>query len=63
LTQLLENEVYSGPLWIVYPKGPTSEVKESLLRVLLRTHGLIDTKVASVSAKLTAIRFVKRKEK
>ena len=31
------------------------------MRELFRSHGFIDTKVASVSAKLTAIRFVKRK--
>ena len=50
-----------GPLWIVYPKGANSLVKESLVRDLLRSHGFIDTKVASVSATLTAIRFVERK--
>lgn len=50
-----------GPLWIVYPKGANSQVKESLVRDLLRSHGFIDTKVASVSATLTAIRFVERK--
>ena len=50
-----------GPLWIVYPKGANSQVKESLVRDLLRSHGFIDTKVASVSARLTALRFVKRK--
>ena len=52
---------YTSPLWIVYPKGAKSEVKESGLRDLLRSRGFIDTKVASVSAKLTALRFVKRK--
>ena len=51
---------WSGPLWIVYPKGAKSEVKESQVRELLRSRGFIDTKVASVSARLTAIRFVKR---
>jgi hypothetical protein len=50
-----------GPLWIVYPKGAKSQIKESQVRDLLRSHGFIDTKVASVSTKLTAIRFVKRK--
>jgi hypothetical protein len=59
--QYLAGETYTGPLWVIYPKGPSSEVKESGLRDLLRSHGFIDTKVASVSEKLTALRFVKRK--
>jgi hypothetical protein len=58
--QYLAGETYTGPLWIVYPKGASSEVKESGLRDLLRSHGFIDMKVASVSAKLTALRFAKR---
>jgi hypothetical protein len=49
------------PLWVVYPKGANSPFKESTVRELLRSRGFIDTKIASVSAKLTAIRFVKRK--
>jgi hypothetical protein len=61
LQQYLAAETYTSPLWIVYPKGTKSEVKESGVRDLLRNHGFIDTKVASVSAKLTALRFVKRK--
>jgi hypothetical protein len=62
LRQHFEDETRSAPLWIVYPKGANSAVKESAVRELLRRHGFIDTKVASVSAKLTALRFVKRKE-
>jgi hypothetical protein len=61
LTQWFKSETCSGPLWIVYPKGVSSEVKESALRELLRSRGFIDTKVASVSATLTAIRFNKSK--
>ena len=61
LQQYLSAETYTSPLWIVYPKGANSEVKESGLRDLLRSRGFIDTKVASVSATLTALRFVKRK--
>ncbi len=45
------------PMWVVYPKGSRSEVKESALRDLLRGHGFMDTKVASVSVKFTALRF------
>jgi hypothetical protein len=61
LQQYLTAETYTSPLWIVYPKGTKSEVKESGLRDLLRSRGFVDTKVASVSAQLTALRFVKRK--
>jgi hypothetical protein len=61
LQQYLAAETYTSPLWIVYPKGANSEVKESGLRDLLRSRGFVDTKVASVSARLTALRFVKRK--
>jgi hypothetical protein len=51
-----------APLWIIYPKGSGSGLKESELREFFRGHGLIDTKVASVSAKLTALRFHSRKQ-
>jgi hypothetical protein len=61
LQQYFAVEIYTAPLWIVYPKGANSEVKESDLRDLLRGRGFIDTKVASVSARLTALRFAKRK--
>jgi hypothetical protein len=60
LRQCFARKTFSGPLWIVYPKGPSSEVRESDVRELLRAQGFIDTKVASVSAKLTALRFVSR---
>jgi hypothetical protein len=62
LAQYFKGKTCSGPLWMVYPKGAHSEVKESALRELLRSRGFVDTKVASVSAKLTAMRFTKRKE-
>jgi hypothetical protein len=61
LQQQLAAWTYTSPLWIVYPKGTKSEVKESDLRHLLRSLGFVDTKVASVSARLTALRFVQRK--
>lgn len=60
LDQYFAGQTCSGPLWVVYPKGANSSVKESALRELLRSRGFIDTKVASVSAKLTALRFAKR---
>jgi hypothetical protein len=61
LDQCLADKTCCGTLWVIYPKGASSGVKESTVRELLRSHGFIDTKVASVSAGLTALRFVKRK--
>jgi hypothetical protein len=61
LRQHFQDETRTVPVWIIYPKGTSSAVKESAVRELLLRHGFIDTKVASVSAKLTALRFVKRK--
>jgi hypothetical protein len=60
LDRYLAGKTYSKPLWIIYPKGSTSTVKESAVRTLLRSQGLSDTKVASVSTDLTALRFVSR---
>jgi hypothetical protein len=48
------------PIWIIYPKGPNKPVNETAIRSTLRHEGFVDTKVASVSATLTALRFVKR---
>jgi hypothetical protein len=61
LQQCFAARTYTSPLWIVYPKGAKSEVKESGVRDILRSYGFVDTKVASVSASLTALRFVQRK--
>jgi hypothetical protein len=61
LQQCFAARTYTSPLWIVYPKGARSGMKESGVRDLLRSRGFIDTKVASVSARLTALRFVQRK--
>jgi hypothetical protein len=50
----------SVPIWLVYrkgPKGPGHPLNESAIRTTLRAHGLMDTKAASVSAELTALRF------
>jgi hypothetical protein len=48
------------PMWIVYPKGSNKPIGETEIRNTLRQEGFIDTKVASVSATLTALRFLKR---
>jgi len=45
------------PIWLVYLKGPGHPLNESLIRSALLPRGLVDTKVAAVSATLTAIRF------
>jgi hypothetical protein len=47
----------SIPIWLVYPKGPGHSLNESAIRSLLRNSGMMDTKVASVSSRLTALRF------
>jgi hypothetical protein len=49
------------PIWMVYAKGRGHAIDENSIRALLRESGMIDTKVASVSAKYTALRFVYRK--
>jgi hypothetical protein len=49
------------PIWMVYAKGQGHAINETAIRSLLRENGMIDTKVASVSAKYTALRFVYRK--
>jgi hypothetical protein len=47
----------SIPIWLIYRKGPGHPLNESAIRTCLRAHGLMDTKVASVSPELTALRF------
>jgi hypothetical protein len=47
----------SVPIWLVYRKGPGHPLNESAIRTCLRAQGLMDTKVASVSTELTALRF------
>ncbi|HMD02914.1 MAG TPA: hypothetical protein VKG44_08095 [Candidatus Baltobacteraceae bacterium] len=50
------------PIWIVYIKGRDSPFGESAVRHMMRSLGYIDTKIASVSDRLTALRFIKRRE-
>jgi len=45
------------PIWVVYPKGARTPIGETEIRNTMRRAGLMDTKVASVSATLTALRF------
>jgi hypothetical protein len=51
----------SVPIWIVYAKGPGYALNETAIRSLLRGEGLMDTKVASVSNELSALRFSLRR--
>jgi hypothetical protein len=48
------------PIWLIYRKGPNKPLTETEIRSTLRHEGFIDTKVASVSQTLTALRFIKR---
>ncbi|HXC95247.1 MAG TPA: hypothetical protein VNU92_06070 [Edaphobacter sp.] len=47
----------SIPIWLIYRKGPGHPLNESHIRSTLRSLGYMDTKVASVSPELTALRF------
>jgi hypothetical protein len=47
----------SIPLWLVHRKGPGHPLNEAAIRTTLRAQGFKDTKVAFVSAELTALRF------
>jgi hypothetical protein len=51
------------PLWVVYTKGKGAPLGETAVRALLRERGLIDVKVASVSATLTALQFARRQSR
>jgi hypothetical protein len=59
LARLPKRQSDTPPLWIVYPKGSANPFGESSVRESLRGRGFIDTKVASVSSKLTALRFIR----
>ena len=49
-----------GPLWLVYAKGKASTYGEAAVRTAMRDRDWIDIKVASVSDRLTATKFVRR---
>jgi hypothetical protein len=44
---------------VVYTKGRGAPLGETAVRAALRERGLIDLKVASVSAALTALKFAR----
>jgi hypothetical protein len=49
------------PIWFIYRKGPGHPLNENQVRDIALTTGIVDTKVASVSAEFSALRFVKRR--
>ncbi|HTM16484.1 MAG TPA: hypothetical protein VL135_06255 [Terracidiphilus sp.] len=54
------------PIWFIYPKhsgrkGTVHPLSENFVRTTALATGIVDTKVASVSAALTALRFTKRR--
>ncbi len=49
-----------SPIWIVHGKGRAAVFGESAVRAGMRAGGFVDTKVAAVSAELTATRFSRR---
>ncbi|MBD5633221.1 MAG: hypothetical protein IAI49_01980, partial [Candidatus Eremiobacteraeota bacterium] len=48
------------PIWVVYVKGRSAPLGESAVREEMRRFGFVDTKIAAVSERLTALCFVKR---
>lgn len=56
------SETKSGiPIWFIYRKGPGHPLNENLVRETALATGIVDTKIASVSAEFSALRFVKRR--
>ncbi|HEY1984306.1 MAG TPA: hypothetical protein VGG85_02800 [Terracidiphilus sp.] len=49
------------PIWFVYPKGRGHALSENDVRSMALANGIVDTKVAAVSPRLTGLRFVKRR--
>lgn len=49
------------PIWFIYRKGPGHPLNENFVRSTALATGIVDTKVAAVSAELSALRFVKRR--
>lgn len=49
------------PIWFIYRKGPGHPLNENLVRTTALATGIVDTKVAAVSAEFSALRFVKRR--
>ncbi len=50
------------PIWFIYPKGRGHALSENDVRSTGLAAGIVDTKVCAVSATLTGLRFVRRRE-
>lgn len=50
------------PIWLIYRKGRGHSLSENDVRSMGLAAGVVDTKVAAVSSKLTGLRFVKRRD-
>jgi hypothetical protein len=60
--QTAKGQLDSGvPIWFIYPKGRGKSLSEADVRNTALATGIVDTKVAAVSAALTGLRFVKRR--
>lgn len=51
-----------APIWFIYPKGRGHALNENEVRSTGLAAGIVDTKVCAVSATLTGLRFVRRRE-
>ena len=49
------------PIWFIYRKGPGHPLNENLVRTTALATGIVDTKVAAVSAEFSALRFIQRR--
>jgi len=49
------------PIWFIYRKGPGHPLNENQVRETALATGVVDTKIAAVSAEFSALRFVKRR--
>jgi hypothetical protein len=49
------------PIWFIYRKGPGHPLNESQVRGTALGAGIVDTKIAAVSAEFSGLRFVKRR--
>jgi len=49
------------PIWFIYRKGPGHPLHENQVRQTALAAGIVDTKIASVSAEFSALRFVMRR--
>jgi hypothetical protein len=49
------------PIWFIYRKGAGHPLSENQVRAAALQTGIVDTKIVSVSAEFSALRFVKRR--